>query len=273
MSRRPHTVGRPAAAQGGFALLVLLGLVGIGSVGVVLAVQAFVPAAAETPQRAERHLATAAAGARAALRAHGSLPPDLDGIAAAAGLDPDGAWRVDPWAAPQPIDVRAVASGLRLRSRGPDRRLGTADDMRVDVPAEPIVRARQRGRLRLQRALLLRSPFASAVSMTAADLDAMRAALRAYAIARRKWWTADTAQRVTLQATLSASAATIAALRTAHACLPLPGALCGAGGLLERLGLPDTCGVDGAGRPFVADPVLGLAAVGCDGVEGTDDDM
>jgi len=47
----------------------------------------------------------------------------------------------------------------------------------------------------------------------------------------------------------------------------------GAGGLMEFLGMPDSRAVDGKGQAFALHPVLGVVAIGFDGIEGTDDDM
>ena len=256
----------------GFALLALLAVIGFGSVGVLLAVQAVGGATADLPLRTEHNLHTAAAAVRRSFLDDGAFAGTLDEAAIAGGLDPRGSWRLDPWRGID-LEYRNDASGRRLRSRGPDGRRNTADDATVVIAAEPIVRRRQRGRLRLLRAVLLRSPFCLAATMTPADHDSMRTALREHAIARRRWLGADAATRATLQVTLDASEAAVAALRATHA-LPLPPTqLTGAGGLLALLGVPDTRGVDGNGRMLLADPVLGVMARGYDRQGGTDDDM
>lgn len=264
---------RTDGAEGGFALLVLLLVLGAGSVAIVLAAQALVPTLADRAATAEARLAIAQDAVRTAYRRSGAFPPDLAALAAAAGLAVDGAWRVDPYGAAQDLDYAVTGSAVRLRSRGPDGRLGTADDLRSDVAEETPLRDRQRARLRLIRAVLLRSPYRLAATMTAADVAAMRAAMRDHALARREWLTADAAARAALTARMASAAAAIANLATAHALPPLPPAVTGAGGLMNQLGLPDARAVDGRGRPLAGEPSLGVVAVGSDGIGGSDDDM
>lgn len=260
-------------SQAGFALLVMLALVGIGSVGVLLAVQTFLPPLSDVNARVEANLGVVESAAREAFERSGAFPADLAALATASGLPTDGGWRNDPWGAAQDLDYRLMASGLRIRSRGVDRRLGTADDVQFDVPAEGLVRVRQRARLRLLRALLLRSPFRSAGTMSVGEQASMRTAMHDYAAARREWLTADTAARALLTTRMAAATVTINALVAAHACPALPVALTGAGGLMEQLAVPDTCGVDGLGRALLANAALGVIAAGNDRVGGTNDDM
>lgn len=271
-SSAPATTATAASAQGGFALLVLLGLVGVGSVGILLAVQSLVAPLAEVPARAERNMAVAEHAARFAFRSNGAFPTNLNGLAQAARLDPTADWRIDPWSPPLDLDYRRPTTGANVRSRGRDGRLNTSDDMQVLVPAESLVRVRQRGRLRLVRAVLVRSPFNFTATM-GTDHATLRAALRDHAIARRAWLTADAATRVTLQATLTATAASVASLRSLHGCSPLPNRMVGTGGLMEQLGMPDSRCYDGFGRRLVRDSVLGVGANGYDRRRGTDDDM
>lgn len=264
---------RAAGAERGFALLVLLAVLGAGSVAILLAAQALVPTLADRTAIAQARLATAQDAVRTTYRRNGALPSDLDGLAAAAGLAVDGMWRVDPYGAAQDLDYAVTGGAVRIRSRGPDGRLGTADDLRIDVAEETPLRARQRARLRLLRAVLLRSPYRLAPTMTSADAAAMRAAMRDCAVARREWLTADAAARTALTTRMATAAATIANLATAHALPPLPPAVTGAGGLMNQLGMPDAKAVDGRGRPLAGEPSLGVVAVGADGTGGTDDDM
>lgn len=259
--------------QAGFALLVLLGLIGVGSLSVVLALQAFRPPFAERSAAADARLATVQAAARAGFRGTGAFPADLDGIAAAASLPSAGPWRVDPYSAALELDYAISATGVRVRSRGPDRLLGSADDIRCDVATETQLRARQRGRLRLLRAQLLRSPYWLAPSMTASDAASMRTAMRAAAVATRQWFSATASERTALSATLAAAATTVAGLRAVHGLPSLPPALVGAGGLMQALGTSDARAVDGQGAAMRVDALLGVACVGADGTGGTDDDM
>lgn len=265
----------PAAAgdEPGFALIVLLAVVGIGSVGLLLAVEAYLPTLRERQALSVGNLQTAQAAARTAYRRTGAFPVDLDALSTAAGLDVDGSWRRDPFGHGEALDYARVGADLRLRSRGVDRQLGTADDLVLDVAAETQLRVRQRLRLRVLRAVLLRSSFRLAGSMSAADVVQMRNAMRDYAVAKRRWRTADAATRVTLSTTMADATATVSALASVHALTALPVALTGAGGLMDRLAMEDARAVDGAGAPLLLDPVVGFVAAGADGTGGTDDDM
>ncbi|MBM4063470.1 MAG: hypothetical protein FJ265_20575 [Planctomycetes bacterium] len=257
----------------GFALLVLLALVGAGSLGVLLAVQAFLPPLADAAARAQHNVATAADAAQQAFVRAGAFPADLDALAAASGLPPGGGWRNDPYGAAQDLDYGFAGADLRVRSRGPDRTFGTADDVALLAVTEDLVRVRQRARLRLLRAVLLRSPYCSSPLMSAGDRASMRTALRDCAIAKRRWRTADAAERAASTAATTAAAATVAGLRAAYGLAILPAAVTGAGGLMEQLGMPDARATDGLGRPLLGDPVLGVLAAGSDRTGGTDDDM
>lgn len=259
--------------QAGFALLVLLAIIGAGSVGILLAVQSVGNPFAERPQRTERNLAVADQALRVAFRANGAFPASIDALAAAAGLDPDGDWRQDPWFAPNDLDYGNVTGGKRARSRGPDRRLNTADDQSAVVGGESLVRARQRGRLRMIRAVLLRSQYRLSGTMTPTDVAAMRTATRDHAIAQRAWLTADAAARAALATTLTATASTIETMRVTHGMPALPNRVTGGSGLMARLGMPDWKAIDGNGRNMVIDTSLGVRAIGYDRTGGTDDDM
>lgn len=257
----------------GFALLVLLAVVGIGSVGIVVAMQRLVPSSSATAVDTERRFDTVARAARFAFRRSGAFPANLNSLAAAAGLDATDSWRTDPWLPPNDLNYRSAAAGLTLRGRGADRRLNTADDPRFVVATEDQMRARQRGRERMIRAVLLRSPYCFVATMSSSDRAAMRTAMRDHAIARRAWLTADAAARVALQATLTATAATVASLRSAYSRPNLPTRIVGAGGLMQQLGMPDSRANDGIGRRFVRHTPLGIVSQGADRTGGTDDDM
>lgn len=260
-------------AQDGFALLALLAVIGVAGVGVLLVVQAFVPTLRDRATVATTNLEVAARAARHAFRQHGALPNDLDALAASARLDDDGSWRRDPYGAGQDIELVATAYGLRLSSRGPDGRSGTADDLVADVLGQPLLRARQRTRLRLLRAALARSRFRDAPTMTTADRQAVVAAMREHAVARRRWWSAGADERSALQARMHSAEQALAALAAAHDLPDLPPSLVGAGGLMSELGMPDGRAVDGRGIRLLRDPVTGFVAAGWDATGGTDDDM
>ncbi|MCU0867188.1 MAG: hypothetical protein MUC36_25685 [Planctomycetes bacterium] len=261
------------ADQRGFALLVLLGVIGAATMAIVLAAQKFLPPLGARVTTQTANLTTVQQAAAAAHRRTGAFPANLDALATASGLAPRGAWRRDPFGVAQDLDYRRTAAVMTVRSRGLDRRLNTADDAVATVPAERSLRLRQRARLRLLRALLLRSPYRLQPTMSAAEQTAMRSALRDAAVVRREWLTADAAARAALTVRRNDAAAVIAALTSLHACPPLPVALTGAAGLASRIGSIDTKMFDGSGRRLVADPVLGMVATGSDRRRGTDDDM
>jgi type II secretory pathway pseudopilin PulG len=263
----------PRGDQRGFALLVLLAVVGIGSAGVLLAVQGLARFVDDRRPRAEANVAFVAAGAHAAFVATGAFPASLDALAGSRGWQTAGAWRTDPYGAGADVEYRSQTGGRRVRSRGFDGRLGTADDVRVDLAAEEPLRLRQRGTLRLLRARLLASPFRSAATMSTTDRQDLRQRTRDYANARRAFLTAGAAERAVLQATMDAARTAIETLCTAHGCPPLPTRMTGASGLPRRLGLPDSRAVDGLGRRLLPDPAVGFVAAGNDRTGGTDDDM
>jgi hypothetical protein len=262
-----------SASPQGFALLVLLGVVATASLAIVLAVNRFVPVLAVRTRHAIEHLDRAQVALATGHRRSGAFPADLDAVAVAAGLDAAGAWRVDPYGEGRDLDYVTTAAGATLRSRGLDRNLGTADDIVSQLPLERQLRLGQRSRLRLLRALLTASPYRTMPTMSAGERTSLRAAMREQAICRRRWLGADAAARAALTMRLSTATATVTALCLAHGATALPVALTGAGGLITAIGALDLAAVDGAGRPLVADPVLGIVAVGGDGTGGTDDDM
>ena len=264
---------RNASPEAGFALLALMGVIGVTAIGLLLVVQPFVPTLRERATSTDENLRVAVDAAKAAFRSDGAFPADLDALAAAVALDPDGGWRHDPYGSGEDLDLRTVASGLQLRSRGPDGRLGTADDVTFGVSGETALRGRQRMRLRLLRAVFTRSPYRHADTMSPAEEVAMAAAMRDHARARRRWLGADATERASLTDDLAAAEGTITTLRDAHALPALPGAPTGAGGLASMLGVQDWRVVDGRGAALLLDPVLGFVAVGWDGTGGTDDDM
>ena len=257
----------------GFALLALLGVIAAASMALVLAVQRFLPPLAGRGQRTTQNLDTCERAAETARRHTGAFPANLTALATASGLDAAGTWRLDPHGAAQDLDYSVNASRLRIRSRGLDRRLNTADDIIAVIPAERPVRLRQRGRLRILRALLAVSPYRQVPSMSPAERTTMRDAMRDQAIARRQWLGADAPTRALLQARMNSAATTVTGLVTLHGCTAMPVALTGASGLLNGIGSTDTAAIDGLGRALIAHATLGLAAAGNDRVGGTDDDM
>lgn len=257
----------------GFALLAVLAVVGIAGVGFIIAIQKLVPSASRTVFDTEDRLDTVASAARYAFRRNGAFPTSINALASAAGLDAAGSWRTDPWLPPNDLNYRSTNAAVTIRGRGADLRLNTADDPIAVVATENLARARQRGRERMIRAVLLRSAYCYTATMSSTDRDAMRVAMRDHAIARRQWLTADAATRTTLQAQLTATATTVSTLRASYSRPSLPTRIVGAGGLMQQLGMPDTRATDGLGRRFVRDTTLGIVAAGADRTGGTDDDM
>lgn len=260
----------------GFALLAMLLVVGAGSLWIVLAAQQFVPVLADRALRTEAGLAQVAAAVRDGFVANGTYPASLDVVAAQNGWLPQGAWRRDPWGSGQEWVLATSATGLQVQSRGPDGRIGTLDDVRVDVPREPLVRVCQRDLLRLLRSAYVARLQADVLAVAAAvggvAPTGLATAVRTYARARRQWLGADAPTRVQLTASMTAAAATVTACQV-FASWSQPVAVTGAGGLFARLGLPDALAHDCLGQALRLDPILGVVAVGSDGVWGTDDDM
>lgn len=251
----------------------LLSVVGVGSLGVLLALQTFIPSLRERQAVTDEHLEVAADAAADAYRRNGSFPADLASLATAGGVTEAGHWQRDPLGAGQELDYQIIATGVRIRSRGIDGQLGTADDKQRLVATDTQMRLRQRLRLRMLRAVLLRSQYRLDGLMTPADQLQMRDAMRDYASAQRSWLTATTAERTLLTASMTSAAATVDALATGYGLSSLPASLIGAGGLMSQLGMSDIRAFDGSGAALQRDPVLGWIAVGADGTGGTDDDM
>ncbi len=259
--------------QRGFALLSLLLLVGVGGVVAIAALEHVVRPPTDLAVRAAERLAAVTSTARRVFRESGSFPARIDDLATTEQLDQAGDWRRDPWRPGVDLDYRVRSRDLTVRSTGPDRRLNTADDVAFAVDDEPLVRLRQRARLRVLRAVLAASSLRTIWTMSAAENTAMRTAMRDYASARRAWLTTDAAGRAVLTIRMSDAQATVDALASAHGMPTMPTRLTGASGLLSRLGLTSARAVDGIGRALQIDPVVGFVANGSDRRRNTDDDM
>jgi hypothetical protein len=263
-------------APRGFASLALLLLLAAGTSILALALPGLV---ASTQQgrlgAAAARMRTAATTAREIYVRDGTFPNDLAQLAAAGLLDANGNWQVDPFGGRAPLDYRSsgAPATARVASRGPDARLGTADDLIETVGENAAARARMRARLRTLRAAVARSQFLYSPMMTAADRASMRSALRTWAKAQRSLLGADPAAKASLTANRDAAAATIAALRATYALPPWPARVTGAGGLLQALSLPDSLGSDGFGQAFVIDASVGVRSIGGDRTPGGDDDV
>lgn len=256
----------------GFALLAMMSVIGVGSLGVLLAVAAFVPAPGERQARVGVNLETAQRLVAAQFLRDGAFPTRLDTVESGGGVYGDD-WTRDPYGVGRALRFVKTSSGVQVRSRGPDQRANTADDMIVAIEGEALLRVRQRLRLRLVRAVHvadLESQVQAANSTTAST--ALPQAVRDYAIALRSWRTATSTERTALQATMD-TAATVFTTLLATTGYTAPITVTGAGGLMTRLGLGDQRAFDGLGRAYQLHPVLGVIAVGYDAVGGTDDDM
>ena len=261
------------ARERGFALLVLLAVIGAASMAIVMAATVMLPPLAGRAVTTTDRVETAVLAARLGYLRNGAFPANLTAAATASGLDPLGAWRNDPYGTVQDVGYGMLGTSLRVRSRGTDRAFGTADDITYLLPTERHLRLRQRGRLRVLRALFAVSPYRTAGTMSAAEQARMRSAMRDFAIAQRRWLGADATTLPTLAAQLVTAGTTITDLVALHSLPSLPVALTGTGGLASVLGVADTACVDGAARPLVLHATLGIAAVGNDRVGGTNDDM
>lgn len=269
-----RTPAQPRAdGERGSVMLALVLFTGACGLVATMLIERLVRPATDTVGAAEAALADVTVTARRAFRSAGAFPSNLTNLAAQSGRQSDMLWRQDPWASGLDLDYRIRQRELHLRSRGPDRRLGTADDLLCVVDDEPVVRLRQRARLRILRAVLAASSLRVAWTMSAADKQAMQAAMGDYAAARRSWLTADTAARTALTTRMQDAAAAIEAMRAAHGLPAMPTRLTGGSGLLTALGLPSGRAVDGLRRALDIDPVLGFVARGSDRTRGTDDDM
>lgn len=261
---------RHSGAEGGFAYVALLVLTSVVGLVGAIALDGLVRRATAVPAIAAERLGAVAATAVEQYRLTGVLPANLAALPSGAA---NAEWRQDPWGAGTDLDYRIRQRNLELRSRGPDGRLRTADDTVLVVDDEPLLRLRQRGRLRILRAVLTNSSFRTSVFMPSATRRQMIAAMRQLAIAKRSWYFADAATRATLTTQIAATQQVVVDTSAAFGLLPLPTGLLGGTGLLAALGLPDTRAVDALGRAMAVDPVLGFVARGGDRAGGTDDDM
>ncbi|MFO1078643.1 MAG: hypothetical protein U1E73_13040 [Planctomycetota bacterium] len=267
---------RPRARdEGGFALLVMLGVMAAGSVGILLALQAFVPPLADRQERTDRALLAVRRAACEAYRENGAFPSRLANLASTASGLSSTPCRIDPYGGGNDFGYSTRYLTLRVTSRGADGRSGTSDDQTLATSAEVFQRVRTRARLRILRAVFNRSAYRYSAAMASSGTDAadMLAAQHAYAACKRQWLNSDRTTRTALQAALTAAAATVSALKTHHGLPSLPTSVTGSYGLMHHLGLPDGRAVDGIGQTFALDPVLGFVAKGTDRRWRTNDDM
>ena len=216
----------------------------------------------------------------------GQVPASLAVLRTFVLGDQDAVWNLDPYDPSQELDYSLTNQPivLTVRSRGPDRQLGTSDDVVVSRAAEPVQRARV-----LQRLRWLPPPVLSALGARKSHSARQRQRCRrrsdagapqAVAWAMRDWSLAQRAMRYAEGAELSAlqrerdKAVKRIEILSRHYSMPdLPATVGGAQGLLEQIGLGDEFAVDAFGATLVVDPNVGFRSVGADFVGGTDDDL
>jgi hypothetical protein len=270
-------LGSLVARQRGFALLALLASLGALTLMVVFAVASMQPAGHRDGVCLEERMAALQAASLAQFRQSGQVPVAL----------PDGVWidpvvdvvavRQDPYGNGIDLQVQSLPQGLLIRSSGPDRQPGNADDVTALVSLEVGQRQRQRARLRLLRAVAAVRLQAAVDQATLAALvpppePAVAPAMRELAKLRREDWSGSLPERVARTARMAELEGVLLA-HQAYAGWMLPAAVTGAGGLMQRLGLSDALAVDGLGRPLRLHATLGVVAIGNDGIQGTNDDM
>lgn len=266
-----------AASQRGFALLALLASLGALTLMVVFAVASLQPHGNSENVLLEARLAALQAASLAQFRQTGQVPVALPD---ATWIDPAFAGTAvqrDPYGQGGELQVQSLPQGMLIRSSGPDRQAGNADDVTALVSLEAGQRQRQRGRLRLLRAL-------TAVQLQAAVDQAALAALvpppeprvapamRELARLRREDWSGSLPERLVRAARMTELEVVLLA-HQAYAGWLQPVAVTGTGGLMQRLGLADEIAIDGLGRALRLHTTLGVVAIGNDGLQGTSDDM
>jgi hypothetical protein len=249
---------------------------GAGALGLVVIAASFpgFDDNARTRVAANRMVGIADRASAAFLRDR-ALPSDLASLASAGVLDANGHWQYDPFGAGRTLDyaITGLPARLQLRSRGRDRTLGSGDDPAYSIDIETPARALTRDRLRVLRAVFLRSDYMDSPAMTATDRAAMRGHVRDWSLAQRSIRYATAANRIGLIAQRDAAAARIESLRLSRGLIAVvPPNATGPGGLLEQLGLPDSLGIDGFGATF-ATGVVGFVSAGGDTIGGNDDDL
>ena len=216
----------------------------------------------------------------------GQVPASLAVLRSFALGDQDAVWNLDPYDPSQELDYSLTSQPtvLTVRSRGPDRQLGTPDDVVASRAAEPLLRARVLQRLRWLRLLFFqRWVLARATAPgngSGAEDGVTQGHRRQWLGAMRDWSLAQRAMRYAEGAELSAlqrereKAVKRIEILSRHYSMPdLPATVGGAQGLLEQIGLGDEFAVDAFGATLVVDPNVGFRSVGADFVGGTDDDL
>lgn len=266
-----HTRTR-TTRQRGFALVVLLIVVAAAGA----AVAGYVASRARPELPGKLRAATDAvrmvtdAVEEAYLRG-GAFPADL-GAALGTASRAYGLAGADPYTS-RPLDYQIIGSQpahVRVRSVGPDRVLGTADDIVREVNEQVVGRARTVARLRILRAVYFKSPLCAGTVASPTARTTLLTSMRAYTLAQKQLLYLNDAPHVTVRNQAATTLTNDLSQILAVALLPVP--VTGPGGLLEQLGLPDWLGIDGFGNTFYASAV-GVSCAGGDRTVGTDDDF
>ena len=197
-----------------FVLMVALFFAGAGFVAFIDRVE--VPMAPLERLARERMVYVAEAALRVC-EERGNLPVTFASLKSHTAGDQDAAWNLDPYDPSREIDyvVAGRPAVLTVRSVGPDRLLGTADDVTVTRAAEPVQRAFVRRRLRWLRTYFFCKwvyPKASEVSQELSEAEQ-----RAYDRARQGAADAQTlADWAAARAVQAADRAAAAAQRAAE---------------------------------------------------------
>lgn len=290
MTRTPNDASR----DGGMVLLALLLVIaGIGMVAIGAAESATAELLGARRSVAERRVAAIAMDARDAWQRDGALPADLGALADACITDPYGRWRFDPFGRGGDLAYRITSNPTRVTvtSRGPDAIAGTADDISFSADLEPGARQLTRGRACALRALYATSRYCDDERMKGADRVRLREAIRSYGAAQRRTRYEEDEEEDDdddhegkqkkskknkkggkHESDRDDAEDTIDSLRKDYDLPELPQRATGPGGLCERLGVPDSRGIDGFGNPFDVVPA-GFRSRGADGKGGTSDDQ
>ena len=263
---------RAGGRQQGFAVLMLLLVVGV--LASLAGIAAWtVPALGRGRLPAGQELLARLAGeTRAQVALTRVAPRDLDSLLANATGCSAGLTSIDPFGGGRTLGYAVAGPLVTLRSRGPDGRLGTADDLLETLSTEPACRAATRSRLRLLRARYLTSRYVFYPGSKAGDRVLLSSELSSWAAARRELAQASGARASELSQRIADAAARVRAVLLAAGAPAAPTQLTGGAGLLAALGLPDALAVDGFGNPLLP-AVAGFASAGADGVPDTADDL
>ena len=271
---RAAAMRRDLRGQQGYVMIMLLAAVGVAVlVSAGLSPRELGGTRRDREAESERIVAALARAADEAFRSGGDFPANLPALAASGAAASTDLVLHDPFGNGNWIDYQVVSGvSATLTARGPDRQLGTADDL-VAVAASPTpARAAGRNRLRLLRAAFYNSAYMDDPGMTALERALLRGAMRDWWLARRATLHAAPADQPGLQAQMDAAEAVIEGIRAGYPLPPVPSAATGPGGLMQGLGLPDALAVDGHGQTL-STGVVGLVSDGLDGLPATIDDL